>query len=31
LSAPTAPVIAEMTSERVEMITRAANVDALKP
>ncbi len=31
LSAPTAPVIAEMTSERVETMTLTAKVEALRP
>ena len=30
-NAPTAPVIEEMTSDRVDTMTRAAKVDALRP
>ena len=31
LRAPTAPVMAEITSDRVDTMTRAANVDAFRP
>ena len=31
LSAPTAPAMAEITSDRVDTMTRAANVDAFRP